>query len=190
MPALELAGQVPVAAGEVAKPDRVDIDGVEAGEGVDERPAGLGPGPLVEGRGRPLVADDVAVDEGHHVKGRTVDRRVGAQAQGDGHGHVGRPEGGDHSVLAGHVVGRREHVAQGRPSQGVGAAGGIGDPVGQVGAAAGDEVIGEGRLGALDGVAHPGRHPFDVDSLHCRARRRRLCARTHASTLPAPAPAT
>ena len=38
-----------------------------------------------------------------------------------------------------------QHVAHRRPAQGVGAAGGVGDPVGEVGAAAGDELEGEGR---------------------------------------------
>ena len=47
----------------------------------------------VELAGGALVADDVALDEGHHVEGRPVDRLVGAQAEGPGHRDAGAARG-------------------------------------------------------------------------------------------------
>ena len=45
VPPLELAGDVALAPGEVAEADGVDVDGVQAGQGVDQRLRRRGPGP-------------------------------------------------------------------------------------------------------------------------------------------------
>jgi hypothetical protein len=63
VPPLELAGDVPLASGEVAQTDRVHVDGVEAGQGVDQRVTGLGADGLGHRGRRPLVPEDVALHE-------------------------------------------------------------------------------------------------------------------------------
>ena len=68
-------------------------------------------------------------------------------------------------VLAGHVVGGGEDVADRGPPQGDGPAGGVGDPVGEVGTPPGDEVEGEGWLGARHVGGQPVRDGPAVDAL-------------------------
>ncbi len=94
---------------------------MEFGQGLDEGLAGPCAARLIEQVGRPFVSHDVAVDEGHDVERRAVDRLVGAQAQGARHRDTGRPQGADHRVFALHVVGGGKDVAHRRPSQGEGA---------------------------------------------------------------------
>ena len=151
VPPFELAGDVAVPAGEVAQADGVDVHGMEPGQGVDERRSGSGPRRLGQQRGGPLVADDVPLDEGHDVERRTVHRFVGAQPQGPRHRHPGVAQGADHRVLALHVVGGGQHVADRWSPEGIGTAAGVGDPVGQVGPPTGDQFEGERWLGAGDG---------------------------------------
>ena len=107
------------------------------------------PGRLVEGRlGLGRAAQDVPVDELHHVEGPLVDRLVGAQPDGDRDGDAGRAERVHEPVLARHVVRGGQHVVQRGPAQGPGPPVGVLDPEGEVGAAAGDQREGERRADA------------------------------------------
>ena len=58
-----------------------------------------------------------AVDEPHHVKGRTIHRLVGTQAQRGRNRHIGTTDRSDDSELARHVVGCGKHMAQGRAAK-------------------------------------------------------------------------
>ena len=165
VPTLELAGDVPLPSGEVAEADRVDVHRVELGQRVDQGVAGVGAGRLGQCGRRLFVPHDVALDEGHHVEGRAVDRVVGAQPEGAGNRDSGGAESGDDRVLPRHVVGGGEDVADRRPAQGEGAAGGVGHPVGQVGAAPGDEVECERRFGVGDVAASQAVTAVPVDPL-------------------------
>ena len=68
-------------------------------------------------------------------------------------------------VLAPHVVGRGQHVADRGPPQGERAAGAVGDPVGEVGTPAGDELEGEAaarprpRVAVIHAVTRPTSMP-------------------------------
>jgi hypothetical protein len=82
VPPLELAGDVALMATEVGQPDRLDVDGVERGHRVDERATGVGPRRRRQHRlGERPLADDVAVDEAHHVVRHSVHVRVIAVAE-------------------------------------------------------------------------------------------------------------
>ena len=85
------------------------------------------------------VADDVALDELHDEERALVDGLVGAQADGLGHRDARGPERGHEAVLAHHVVRRGQHVVDRGPAQDPRPPGGVLDPEGQVGAAAGDQ---------------------------------------------------
>ena len=130
-----------VAPGEVAEPDRVDVDGVEGDERVDQRPARVGARFRVE---RPLGGGDVVQDDAgdvrHHVERRADHVRVGA----DGHRLAGRdrcrPERVDDAVLAAHVVRGREDAVQRWAAHHELAAVGVGHVRGDVRLAAGDEL--------------------------------------------------
>ncbi len=82
-----------------------------------------------------------------------------------------RPERADDGVLAAHVVGGGQHVADRRPAEGEGPTGVVGDPVGEVGAPTGDELEGEGGLGlrarwpTIHAVTRSAVDPLDVDDL-------------------------
>ena len=144
-PALELALDVPVVPPEVPEPDRVGVDVVQRGQRVGHVVADAAPGRLVEGRLRlGRAAQDVALDELHDVEGALVDRLVGAEADRDGDRDPDRAQRMHQPVLARHVVRRGEHVVQGRPAQRPRPPLGVLDPVGEVGAAAGDEGEGQG----------------------------------------------
>jgi hypothetical protein len=109
---------------------------VQRGEHVDERFADRGALLRRLGvAGRQRVAADVAEHAFHHVEGRS---ELVTQVKGPRHGDGGPVEGGEHAVLAGHVVRGRQDVAERRPAQDdltrV-----AGDPVGQVRLAAGDQ---------------------------------------------------
>jgi hypothetical protein len=84
------------------------------------------PSDVALGRGRASgglgVVQHDAVDETHDVERRAVHRRVVAQPEGGGHGHLAAGQRRDDAVLPAHVVGTLEHVAQGRPPQHVGGA--------------------------------------------------------------------
>ena len=180
-PPLHLALDVAVALGEVAEADRVDVDGVQIGEHVDEvlarRTAKLDRQLL---RLLDAVEHD-AVDVAHHVERRTVDGLVGAQPERRRHRHVGLADGGDDPVLAGHVVRRGQHVTERRAAQHELRAVGAGDPEGQVGAAAGDELELERRDRTVDVLGEPVGDSLPIDAggitwegRHrcCRVRRR------------------
>ena len=139
-PPLQLALDVALALGEVAEPDLVDVDGVQVGEHVDEVLAQ--PRPQLERQlGRRVLGavEHDAVDEAHHVERRAVDRLVGAQPERRRHRHGGRADGGDDPVLAGHVVGRGQHMAERWAAQHEPCAVGIGDRERQVRPTAGDQ---------------------------------------------------
>ena len=139
-PALELALDVALVPAQVAEADRVGVDGVQRGQRVGHVVADGAPRRLVERRlGLGRVAQDVALDELHDVEGPLVDRLVGAQADGRGTGMPAGPSAVHEPVLAGHVVRGGQHVVQRRAAQGPGPPGGVLDPEGEVGAAAGDQ---------------------------------------------------
>ena len=138
---------------------------MEAGQGLDEGRPGPGPARLGHPAGGPIVADDVPLDEGHHVERCPVDRVVHAQAQGRGNRHPGRSEGTEDGVLALHVVGGGEDVADRWSAEGEGTAGVVGDPVGQVGAPTGDQLEGQRWIALGNRRRHPRGDPFVVDAL-------------------------
>ena len=109
-----------------------------------------------------------AVDEAHHVERRPVDVDVGAQPERRRHRHVGRADGGDDPELAGHVVGRRQHVAERRAAQHEASAVGAGDGERQVGAAAADERGVERADGAVDVGLQPGADLLQIESFEHR----------------------
>ena len=190
VPPLELPGDVALTSGEVTEADGVDVDGVQAGQRVDQGVARPGPDPLGHGRRRPLVPEDVALHERHHIERGAVDIRVGAQAERPGDGHVGGLQRADHGVLAGHVVGRGQHVADRRSAQRVGVTSGVGDPVGEVGSAPGDELERVRGHRARHVGRDPGGHGIPVDALHLGpggggVRGGVRCC-VHTPTLPAP----
>ncbi|MDZ7731752.1 MAG: hypothetical protein U5R31_00365 [Acidimicrobiia bacterium] len=94
---------------------------------------------------RGVVAHDGAVDVVHDVEGCAVDRLVLAEADGVRDGYVGGAEGRDDPVLASHVVGGGQDLAQRRPAEHPAAALGVGDGEGEVGPSAGDEVVAQRR---------------------------------------------
>ena len=141
VPALELATHELVAPGEVAEPDRVDVDRVQGDERVDQR---LGPRARARPRRAPLggggVVQDDAVDVGHHVERRADHVGVVAGRQRLRDGHRRRPERGDDAVLAAHVVRGREHAVQRWAAHHELVSVGIGHVRGDVRLAAGDEL--------------------------------------------------
>ena len=142
VPPLELAGDVALAAGEVAEPDGVDVDGVEPRPGCRPvTPTGVGPDRLGHLRRRLLVAQDVSVHERHHDRRGAVDGGVGAQAERPGDGHV-RVDCRALMTVCSRVMSwavASTWLTGGR-RRAYGVAGGVGHPVGEVGAPAGDEL--------------------------------------------------
>ena len=156
-PALELPLDVPLVPSQIAQPDRVGVDGMQRGQRVGHVGPDGAPGRLVErGFGLGRAAQDVALDELHHVEGPLVDRLVGAEPDGDRNGDPRRPERVHEPVLAGHVVRGRQDVVQGGSAQGPGPSLGVLHAVGEVGAAAGDQRERE-RRSDLGNVRH---HPL------------------------------
>jgi hypothetical protein len=88
---------------------------VDLGEGGGDREPGVAAGLRGQRVGDGGVPDDEAVDEVHDVEGRAVDGLVGAQAEGRGDRDGGGAQGGDDLVLAAHVVGGGQHLAERRP---------------------------------------------------------------------------
>ena len=165
VPALELPLDVVLLLAEVAEADGVGVDGVDLGHRVGDGVAGVAARLGADRRGGGLVAEHEPVDEGHHVERRAVHLVVGAEAEGGRDRHVGGTEGGDDLVLAAHVVGGGEHVAERRAAQHEAGAVGVGDAVGEVGVPAGDEIEGERALRAVDVRLEPLGDPRDVDTL-------------------------
>jgi hypothetical protein len=163
-PALHLALDVALALREVAESDRVDVDRVQVGQHVDEV---LGGGPAqLDGQLGGLLGtvEHLALDEAHHVERRAVDGLVGAQPERRGHGHAGAADRGDHAVLAGHVVGGGEHVAERRPTQHEAGAVGAGDHEREVRASARDQVEPERCDGTVDVLDEPPGDRLTVDA--------------------------
>ncbi len=78
-PALDLPLDVTAALGQIAEPNRVDVDPVEGDQGVDQLMAHLGP---VLDRNRPTdigIPHDHAIEKVHDVEISPVDRFVLAQ---------------------------------------------------------------------------------------------------------------
>jgi len=165
VPALELAGEVLLAAAEVAEAHGVDVHRVDAGQHVHDRAAGGGPLLVGEAASEVTVADHLPLHEVHHVEGRAVHGLVGAQPACPGDRDVRRAEGRHDGVLAAHVVGGGQHVAERRSPQHPGRAGAILHAVGQVGVTAGDQVERQRRHRLGDVLGEPRGHPLGVDTL-------------------------
>ena len=84
------------------------------------------------------VAQHVAVDEAHHVERRVVDRQVVAVTGDGGTGHGRALQAGEDAVLAAHVVGAGQHVAERWPAQHEPGAVGTRDAIREVRVTAGD----------------------------------------------------
>jgi hypothetical protein len=166
VPALELAGDVPVLAAEVTETDGIRVDVVDGDEHVDEALARLAAGFGVERLAAVGVADDESVDEAHHVERRAVDLDVVTESEGRRHGDGRRGEGADDPVLASHVVGGGEDVAEGRPAKHEVVVVDVGDAERQVASATGDQLELERSGRALDVLLEPGRDLGYVDAVH------------------------
>ncbi len=109
-------------------------------------------------------AQDLPVDELHHVERRVVDGDVVAETErGRDRDGSGRQRG-QHLVLAGHVVRGRQHVAERRAPQ-YPVAVPVVDRVGEVRAAAGDQrrrQLAAGRT--VDVRGEPRSQPFEIDT--------------------------
>ena len=151
------------------------------------------PGALVAGERRGLGGGPVdgAVDLLHQVERSAQRLRVRAQQQRHRHRHGGAGQGGEHPVLAGHVVSGGEHMPERRAAQHPLQVT-IRDQVGEVGAAARQQLSGQrparqirapvGQIIAQSRQIHPGqtrRHlaPLQLSKLgrliacHCRPHR-------------------
>ena len=165
IPALQLAGDVALLAGEVRQAHGVDVDGVQVGQHVDEVEAEPPPlGLVVHPLRHAAVMQDVAVDVPHDVERGAV--HVGAEAQSRRHRNGGGAEGGDDLVLAAHVVRGGEHVVERWPAEDDSTAGGVGDLEGHVGVPARDEVEAQGWAEVGNVLGHPRCHLRDIDAAH------------------------
>jgi hypothetical protein len=164
-PSTQLAGDVILFLAELAEPDLVGHLGVDPDQGVDDPLADRPAAGLVEGLGVRAQPQDRARDELHHVEGSAVDGLVGAVAGDRCDRDRRRGERRDDAMLAAHVVGRAERLAERRPPQGPLAAIGIGHPIGQIGAAAGDPLVAERTAGAGHVRLQPGTDLPPVDPL-------------------------
>jgi len=98
----------------VVQSDRLRVERVNLGDGVDEL---LGEQAALLGVGEALgllVTDDVAIEAFHHVKIRPDDGVVVTPRDGPGDGHVGVLQRIHHAVLAEHLVGGVGRLARRR----------------------------------------------------------------------------
>ncbi len=164
VPTLELSFDVALVASERVQADRLEIDGVDGCHRVDERPARVGAGALGQRAfGRLAVAQHVTVDEAHDVERRAVDAQVVTEAFDRRNGNRRALQCRQDAVLATHVVGAREDVAERRPAQHECRSARAGDPERQVRVAAGDHVEPERADRPGDVRFEPGRDRSDVD---------------------------
>lgn len=141
-PPLDLAGEEPFRAAEVLQADGGGVDRVQVGEHVDE-PFGQCGG---HGGGDPRALGAFAQGGAGHLL-HEVERRADHGGVLDeqfraGHRHGCGGERGDDAELAGHVVRGGEDVAQRRAAQHPGP-GAVADAVGQVRAAAAEQLAGQ-----------------------------------------------
>src|SRR4029079_5842767 len=103
----------------------------------------------------------------HHVERGAVHRLVRAQPVGGSDGDRCGSEGADDAVLAAHVMGGGQHVAEGRTADDQLPSVTIGNSKCEVGATARDQLEGEGRSGprVLD---QPRSHSLLVQPTHRR----------------------
>ena len=164
VPALQLTFDVPLFAGQGAEADTIGVDGVQPAEDVDQVLGDGSPRRRRIGLGVGDRGQHDAGHEGHHVERRADHRDVVAVAEGLGDRDVGRRQGGDDAVLATHVVGGVQHVAERGTAQHELAPNGIDHPVGQVGATAGDELERQRGDDIGDVLDDPLGGPTDVDA--------------------------
>ena len=167
-PALQLALQIRFLARQVAKADVVGIDKMQRRQNVDNVFTGAVPLGRWNGGGSFGVVRHDALHELHDVERLAVDVLVFAQAVGPRHRHAGAGQRGDDAMLAAHVVGALQNVAERRPPQHVGRAPLVGEAVGEVGVAAGDQGELQGRRQPIDAAVEPLGHPIAVNALHAR----------------------
>ena len=166
VPPLELTLDVAVSAPEVTQPDCVDVDGVDLDEHVDEVLPDRPPLAFVEHRVRRRGrAQDLAVDEVHHVEARAVHGFVTAEPQGRGHRDRRVEECRDDRVLSAHVVRTGEDVAHGWASQYQPPAPRVGDLEREVRPPSRDELEVEGCRHSLDVGNEPLRDARRVDTV-------------------------
>ena len=148
----------------LAEPDGVHVHRVQVGEGVEQRLGG-GAAALVREQfeGQVERVQDHALDAVHDVERGTVDRDVRAQSVRGGHGDAHRAERGDGPVLAGHVVGGGQHMAERRAAENHVHPVRVGDAVGEVGVPPGQQRPGERCPDVGDVLGEPRRHRGDVD---------------------------
>ncbi len=103
---------------EVAESDRLRIDGVQVGEHLDQRVDTAADRRLVAQRLEFVgVPNDPTGHVLHHLERRAADRVVVAHGDCTRDGDRGVRQGGDHPILAGHIVRRRRQPVQRRPAQ-------------------------------------------------------------------------
>ena len=171
----------PVALGEAAETDLVDVDRVDLAEHLDEglRAAGIGRGRRVS-QHRRVVRHD-ALDPFHDIERRADDVGVFAQPERSRHRHWGVSQGAVDGVLTTHVVGGGEEVADRWPPHDQPAPGQR-DPEREVRRSARHHLDREVTVGeaveareqprtqtvALTGVKHVGHRPSNLGSRFSR----------------------
>ena len=166
-PAPELPSHVALPPAQIAQPDRVDVDAVQAGQHVGEGAAEHPPGRDLQGASSLVgVADDQPVHVVHDVEGGAVHVRVGAEPEWPRDGESHRMQGGDRQVLAAHVMGSGQHVVQRWPAEHPAPPRVVGDHEGHVGVTRLDQGERQGWAGGADRFGEPGRHGRGVDT--CR----------------------
>ena len=147
VPAPDLPGQEALRAAELAQPDRGRVDLVQLDEGVHEQLAAARGGGRVDVAQQGRLVEHDAVDEAHQVERRAQHGRVLHSATASATGTSVPVQRADHRVLADHVVRGGQHVRERRAAQRPGGRA-VGDPVGQVRLAAGDDLAGRARRAA------------------------------------------
>ena len=164
-PAPELPSHVALPPAQITEPDRVDVDAVQAGQHVGQGAAEQPPRRDRQGvPGLGGVADDETLHVVHDVEGRAVHVRVGAEPEWPRDGESLGMQGGDHPVLAAHVVRSGQHVVQRGPAEHPAPPRPVGDHEGHVGVTRLDQGERQGWAGGADRFGEPGRHGRGVDT--------------------------
>ena len=167
LPAPQLPLDISLLAPELTQPDLVGINPMDCDQCVDHPLADRSALVLREGRCVVRRSQDRALDEAHHVEGRAVDVLVLAEPDDGRHGDGSLLQGGDHAVLAAHVVGGAEPLAERGTAERPGVAGRVPHPEGHVRAAPGDPVEAQWQLDLRHVRPEPALHAGAIDPLRC-----------------------